>query len=164
MDGAESPQNDIESESLPSPQVSSVQHPTSSVPAAFTGQGAKELLDRDLHYPYQRNNYISPNPSLSFESKRIMRQAQDPMYGANPRMAHFLYEVISIFHTLVLLWPKFWAIMCVCYPSRLLFCVRLCFLSVFSLNQKIYPSSIRVHSCWPLLFSIGPYRGTRRGT
>ena len=39
--------------------------------------------------------YISPAASLSFESKRIVRQAQDP--NSSSRIAHYLYEVIKLF-------------------------------------------------------------------
>ena len=55
--------------------------------------GKPDFLDKDIYYPYQKNLYISPSPGLSFDSKRIMRQAQNPVYNATPRVAHFLYEV-----------------------------------------------------------------------
>ena len=39
--------------------------------------------------------YVSPAASLSFESKRIVRQAQDP--NSSSRIAHYLYEVIELY-------------------------------------------------------------------
>ena len=57
--------------------------------------GRSDFLDKEIYYPYQKNLYISPSPGLSFDSKRIMRQAQSPVYNATPRVAHFLYEVTN---------------------------------------------------------------------
>lgn len=51
------------------------------------------LLDRSIMYPLQAGPYSSPSPFLSIESKRIIRQAQDPLYASAPRVSHFLYEV-----------------------------------------------------------------------
>ena len=51
------------------------------------------LLDHNVHYPYQKAPYCSPSPFLSYESKRIIRQAQEPMFATAPRVSHFLYEV-----------------------------------------------------------------------
>lgn len=49
------------------------------------------MIDKNIHYPLQRAPYMSPMPMLSFESKRIMRQAQEPQTSV--RVAHYLYEV-----------------------------------------------------------------------
>lgn len=49
------------------------------------------FLDKNICYPLQRAPYISPSPNMSFESKRIMRQAQDP--NSTSRISHYLYEV-----------------------------------------------------------------------
>lgn len=51
------------------------------------------LLDRSVMYPLQAGPYSSPSSFLSLESKRIIRQAQDPLYASAPRVSHFLYEV-----------------------------------------------------------------------
>lgn len=66
------------------------QHSTSA-----SGSRTTPFMDHNIYYPYQttRQKYISPNPALSFDSKRIMRQAQDPMTPS--RVSHFLYEVIT---------------------------------------------------------------------
>lgn len=53
------------------------------------------LLDRSIMYPLQAGPYSSPSPYLSLESKRIIRQAQDPLYASCPRVSHFLYEVTT---------------------------------------------------------------------
>lgn len=53
------------------------------------------LLDRSIMYPLQAGPYSSPSPYLSLESKRIIRQAQDPLYASAPRISHFLYEVTT---------------------------------------------------------------------
>ena len=54
------------------------------------------MLDHNITYPLQpRSQYVAPAQFLSFESKRVIRQAQDPLYVTAPRVSHFLYEVTT---------------------------------------------------------------------
>lgn len=53
-------------------------------------------MDHNITYPLQpRSQYVAPAQFLSFESKRVIRQAQDPLYVTAPRVSHFLYEVMT---------------------------------------------------------------------
>lgn len=52
------------------------------------------LHDRSTFYPLQNKaRYMPPTTTLSTESKRIVRRAQDPILQNSPRVVHFLYEV-----------------------------------------------------------------------
>ena len=67
-----------------------------SPPATSAGQSTGEMLDHNITYPLQpRSQYVAPAQFLSFESKRVIRQAQDPLYVTAPRVSHFLYEVTT---------------------------------------------------------------------
>lgn len=56
------------------------------------------LEDKSSFYPLQpKAQYMSPNVTLSAESKRIVRQAQAPILQASSRVVHFLYEVRLIY-------------------------------------------------------------------
>lgn len=85
-------------EVVPSPDpAASVSIASSRPMSAVEGvrESRQEMMDEGIHYPLQpRSRYMSPSPYLSFESKRIIRQAQDPLYVTAPRVSHFLYEVI----------------------------------------------------------------------
>lgn len=82
-------------EAIPSPDAVASVSITSSRPASARSQRQQEMMDDGIHYPLQpRSQYMSPSPFLSFESKRVIRQAQDPLYITAPRVSHFLYEVM----------------------------------------------------------------------
>jgi hypothetical protein len=82
-------------EAVPSPDAVASVSITSSRPPSAMSQRQK-MTDENIHYPLQpRSQYMSPSPFLSFESKRVIRQAQDPLYITAPRVSHFLYEVMS---------------------------------------------------------------------
>jgi hypothetical protein len=52
------------------------------------------LQDKSTFYPLQQKaQYMPPTCTLSTDSKRIIRRAQDPILQASPRVVHFLYEV-----------------------------------------------------------------------
>jgi hypothetical protein len=52
------------------------------------------LRDKSTFYPLQQKaQYMPPTCTLSTDSKRIIRRAQDPILQASPRVVHFLYEV-----------------------------------------------------------------------
>ena len=61
--------------------------------------GRQSKRDNNYHvYPVDvRNTYHSPASTLSYKSKQVIRQAQDPHYATAPRIAHFLYEVFITF-------------------------------------------------------------------
>ena len=64
------------------------------LPSKFSASSSDVFLDKNTHYPLQKNPpYLPPTCTLSTESKRVIRQAQDPLWTNNPRAAHFLYEV-----------------------------------------------------------------------
>lgn len=103
--------------------------PTSSEPSSpiFASATIKipaprgEMMDHKITYPLQpRSQYVAPSQFLSFESKRVIRQAQDPLYVTAPRVSHFLYEVISDdqLHVASASCPK--DCVCLCFMCRLL--------------------------------------------
>ena len=63
------------------------------------GSSAGDALeDRSTFYPLQtKARYMPPTCTLSTESKRIVRRAQDPILQNSPRVVHFLYEVFHCF-------------------------------------------------------------------
>lgn len=81
------------------PQAAASSEPTSPVFASATFKlpvPRGEMMDHKITYPLQpRSQYVAPSQYLSFESKRVIRQAQDPLYVTAPRVSHFLYEVIT---------------------------------------------------------------------
>lgn len=54
---------------------------------------AGDALLGDSFYPLQKGPYISPNYRLSAESKRLVRQAQEPILASSPATVHLIYEV-----------------------------------------------------------------------
>lgn len=54
---------------------------------------AGDALLQDSFYPLQKGPYISPNYRLSAESKRLVRQAQEPVLASSPATVHLIYEV-----------------------------------------------------------------------
>lgn len=54
---------------------------------------AGDALLEDSFYPLQKGPYISPNYRLSAESKRLVRQAQEPVLASSPATVHLIYEV-----------------------------------------------------------------------
>lgn len=85
------------------PSASSVENNSTSntndTNVANSSNSKQSKRDNNYHvYPIDmRNTYHSPASSLSYKSKQIIRQAQDPAYATAPRIAHFLYEVFIIF-------------------------------------------------------------------
>lgn len=54
---------------------------------------ATNPFDKSVFYPLQKAPYIAPSYALSSESKRVLRQAQSPVWSTSPNAVHFLYEV-----------------------------------------------------------------------
>lgn len=67
--------------------------PTSSSSTATKSSNSN--TGSDFHfYPLDvRSTYHPPASFLSYKSKQIIRQAQEPRYATAPRISHFLYEV-----------------------------------------------------------------------
>ena len=65
-----------------------------SLERAMQSSAGDALEDRSTFYPLQaKARYMPPTCTLSTESKRIVRRAQDPILQNSPRVVHFLYEV-----------------------------------------------------------------------
>ena len=65
-----------------------------SLERAMQSSAGDALQDRSTFYPLQaKARYMPPTCTLSTESKRIVRRAQDPILQSSPRVVHFLYEV-----------------------------------------------------------------------
>jgi hypothetical protein len=61
---------------------------------AMPSSAGDALQDKSTFYPLQQKaQYMPPTCTLSTDSKRIIRRAQDPILQASPRVVHFLYEV-----------------------------------------------------------------------
>lgn len=60
-----------------------------------TSGPAASASESDFHfYPLDiRSTYHPPASFLSYKSKQVIRQAQEPRYATAPRISHFLYEV-----------------------------------------------------------------------
>lgn len=58
-------------------------------------RSAGDALLEDSFYPLQKGPYISPNYRLSAQSKKLVRQAQEPVLSSSPATVHLIYEVGS---------------------------------------------------------------------
>ena len=86
----------MDSDAVPSSPPASSSTTATAARAPRPPGPSGEMLDHDITYPLQpRSQYMSPAQFLSLESKRVIRQAQDPLYVNAPRVSHFLYEVTT---------------------------------------------------------------------
>ncbi|KAM7296095.1 hypothetical protein ISCGN_021291, partial [Ixodes scapularis] len=55
-------------------------------------RSAGDALEDDSFYPLQKGPYMSPNYRLSAQSKKLVRQAQEPILSSSPATVHIIYE------------------------------------------------------------------------